>query len=89
VTRITSTLHKGFSTIVIISRSDLLRTRNVSDSVWRKSKQMFLFYDFFSRKSYRPLERVEIFGIGSQVTDENITGRMCFACWITRLGTRS
>ena len=42
---------------------------------------------FFPPKSYRSLDNVDIFDMGSQVADDSIIGRMCFACWIIRLGT--
>jgi len=56
--------------------------------VMEKTKINVLFsMIFFPPKSYRSLDNVDIFDMGSQVADDSIIGRMCFACWIIRLGT--
>jgi hypothetical protein len=48
MTRITSTLHVGLSSFVIISRSVVLRMRNVSDEVCGENRNThFMFSNFF------------------------------------------
>jgi hypothetical protein len=82
VTRITRTLHEDLSTIIVISRWILLRTRNVSDKIVEKIKTHILCSKTFSRKSCRLWDNVEKYGTARQATDGNITRRMRFACWI-------
>jgi len=66
---------------MIISRSVLLRMKNVSDKFCRGNGNTFLFNTFFSDnravyeimwKNMVPPDRLQI------------TSRMCFTCWITK-----
>jgi len=47
MTRITGTLHEDQNTFLIISRSFLLRIRNVSEKVVGKIKTRFTFNDLY------------------------------------------
>jgi hypothetical protein len=49
-----------------------------------KIKTYTLCSKFFSRKSCRLRDNVEKYGTARQATDDNITRRMRFACWITK-----
>jgi len=42
-----------------------------------------MFTNFFPRKSCSLSDNMEKYGTARQVTNDNITGRMRFACWIT------
>jgi hypothetical protein len=70
---------------MIISRSIRLGMRNVSDKVVEKIKtHICMFSKFFFRKLCRLWDNVESFCRVGQATYDNITWRMCFACWITK-----
>jgi hypothetical protein len=69
---------------MIISRSVLLRIRNVSDRVVEKIKTHILCSITYFRKSCRLWDNVEKYGTARQTTDDNIIRRMRFACWITK-----
>jgi hypothetical protein len=73
------TLHEDLCTFMIISRSILLRMRNVSDRSCTENQNS----DFF-RKSCRLWDNVEKYGTARQATDDNIIQRMRFTCWITK-----
>jgi len=69
---------------MIIPRSVLLRTRNVSDKMCSENQNThFVFRNFF-RKSCRLWGNVKKNGKTGQATDDNITRRMYFACWVTK-----
>jgi len=58
--KITGTLHEDQYTLLIISRSILLRMRHVSDKIVKKIKTHVLCsVTFFFRKSCRLLDNVE------------------------------
>jgi hypothetical protein len=58
---------------MIISRWILLIMRNVSDkSCWENQNTHFMFSKFFSRKSNRIWDNVEIYGGARQATDNSI-----------------
>jgi hypothetical protein len=74
---------KGYFTwrpkyIFIISRSFLLRTRNVSDKIVENIKTHILFWvTFFFRKSCRLWENVEKYCRAGQATDDNMANAHC------------
>jgi hypothetical protein len=85
LTRITGTLHEDLCAFVIISRSILLRSRNVPGRSCRENQNThFIFNNFFFRKSCRLWDNVEKYGTARQATDGNIITRMRIACWITK-----
>ena len=47
-------------------------------------KTHFMFNNFFPRKSCRLWDNVEKHGTARRATDDSITRRMRFACWITK-----
>jgi hypothetical protein len=64
-------------TFLTISRSVLLRMRNVSDKSCRENQNThFVFSKFFPRKSCRLWDNVEKYYRAGQVTDGNIKRRM-------------
>jgi hypothetical protein len=67
-----------------ISRSILLRMRNISDKFVEKIKTHFMFEDFFFRKSCHLWDYVQKYGRDRQTTDDNIMRRMRIACWKTK-----
>jgi hypothetical protein len=76
------TLHKYLWKFVIISRSILLKKRNVSDKNFRENQDThFIFRNFF-RKSCRLWNNLEKNGKAKQVTDSNMMKCMRFAYWI-------
>jgi len=57
--RITGTLHEDQYTFLIISRSVLLRMRDISGKICRGNQNThFMYYYFFFRKSYRLWDNV-------------------------------
>jgi hypothetical protein len=82
----TVTLREDMCTFMIISRSVLRRMRNVSDKSCRENQNTHFMFNnfFFFRKSCRLWDNVETYGKSGQVTDDNIIGRMRFACRITK-----
>ena len=70
------TLREDQYTFPIISRSVLLRMRNVSDKCCteNKKKSIFMFKNFFFRKSRLPWDNVEKYCTAGQDTDD-----MCIA----------
>jgi hypothetical protein len=73
-----------------IYRLSLLRMKNISDKSCRENQNKKFMFNNFSRKSFRLWDNVEKYGIVRQATDDNITRRMRFACWIsTAIDTRS
>jgi hypothetical protein len=63
---------------MIISRSILLRMRNVSDKSYRENQNAHFIFNNVLPKI------VENYGRTGQATDGNIILRMRFACWITK-----
>jgi hypothetical protein len=85
LSRITDTLHEVLCTFVIISRSVLLRMRNISDKSCRENQSThFMFSNLFFRKSCRLWDNVGKRCRARQARDENVIRRMRFACWITK-----
>jgi hypothetical protein len=74
-----------------ISRSLLLRIRNVSFKICRENENTyFMFNILFFRKSCRLQDNMGKYCTAGQVTDDRIIGRKRFACWIKRaIGTHS
>jgi hypothetical protein len=78
LTRITGTLRDDVCTFMIISCRILIRMRSMADKTSREN-QTHIF-----RKSCRLWDNVEKCGKAGQATDDNVTRRMRFACWITK-----
>ena len=63
---------------LIISRSVLLRMRNISDKRCRENqKTFFVFSTFFFRKSCRLLDDVEKYCIAGQTTNYRMAHTLC------------
>jgi hypothetical protein len=58
---------------------EMFRTKLV-----KKTKTHFMIDNFFFRKSCRLWDNVEKYGTDGQTTDDNVTRRMLFACWIPK-----
>ena len=69
---------------MIISRSVLLRMRNVLDKCSRENQTIFCVQYFFFRKPWLLWDNVEKYCSGGQATDDNIKRRMIIACWMTK-----
>ena len=79
------TLHEDQYTFFIISRSFLIRMRNVSDKRCTENQNThFRFRNAFSRKRCRLWDNVEKYCRAEQATDDNTIRRMCIACWISK-----
>jgi len=65
-------LHDAQYTFFIISRSVLLRMRNVSDKTRRENQNTRFMSNNLSQKSYRLWDNVEKYGRTRQATDENM-----------------
>jgi hypothetical protein len=63
--------------------------RNISDNSCRVNQNTHLCPIKLLRKSYRLGNNVEKYGIARQVTDDNTTECMPYACWIPKLQTYS
>ena len=85
-TRITGTLHEDMYTLMEISRSFLLRMRNVSEESCRKNQNTHFVFNifFFFRKSCRLRDNVGKYCRVGQATDGNIIRLMTFVCLITK-----
>ena len=75
VTRITDGLHEGLCTVMIESRSVLLRMRNVSNRSCRENPNTLFTIYFFFRKTCRLWDNVEKCSRAGQVTCNNIIRR--------------
>jgi hypothetical protein len=62
---------------------NLLRKIDVSEKIVEKIKTHILCLIFFLRKSCPLWDNVEKYGRARQATDDNITRRLRFACWVT------
>jgi hypothetical protein len=83
LTRRTGTYMKNQYTLLIVPRSVLQRTRNVTDKSCREDQNThFLFNNRFPRKSWSVWENVEKYWRAILATDNNIIRRMCNACCI-------
>ena len=83
---ITGTLHADRYTFMIISRSVLLRMRNVSDKSCTESQiTYFVFCNISSPKSCCLWDNVGKYGTAGQTTGDNVTRRMHIACWVTKV----
>jgi hypothetical protein len=84
------TLHKDLDTLMVKSRSIILRLRNISRRVSEKSKHtQFKFINISTpppphRKSYGLWNNMEKYGGSRDTTDDNMLWRMFFACWINK-----
>ena len=89
LTRIILTSHGDLCTFMIISRSVLLRMRNIPDKSCRKNMHAVFSY-FLSRNSRGSWCNVVKYGTARQAEEGNIIRRMRFGCWITKAtNTRS
>ena len=71
---------------MVISRSVLLRTKNVSDKSCRENQNPHFMFNnfFFFRKSCRLLNNVEKYGKAGQVTYDDMILGMRIACWMPK-----
>jgi len=69
---------------MVISRSVLLRLRNVSDKSCRENQNSHFVFNPPPRKSLRLRDNVVKYGTAGQTTDDNITQCMRFASYITK-----
>jgi hypothetical protein len=72
LTSITGTLHEGVNTIMIESRSVIIRMRNVSDKSCKDKTYISSSVAFFFRKACRLWDNVEKYGKAGQATDDNM-----------------
>ena len=76
--KIKNTSHEDQHTFLIISRSFLLRTRNVSDESCGETRNThFVFSNFLFRKSWRLWVNVEQCCRTAQATDDNMAHAHC------------
>jgi hypothetical protein len=73
VTRIKGTWHEAEYIFLIISRSILLRMRNVSDKHCRESQNTHFVFSNFFRKPCRLRDNVQKYCRAGQATDDNMT----------------
>jgi hypothetical protein len=77
MTSIMGTLHEEQYTFLIISRSDLLRMRTVSESTAEEIKTRISCSIIFFRKSYSLWDNVERYCTARQATDDNMAHERC------------
>jgi hypothetical protein len=82
MTRISGTLHENLYTFTIISRSFLIKIRNISDKSCIKHQNTHLTFNKFFPENHAVYESVKKYGRAIHVTD-NIIRRMRKTCWIT------
>jgi hypothetical protein len=70
---------------MVISRSILLRMRNVSEKSCRENQDTYYMFNNFFSKIVPFMNYVEKYGTARQATDDNIIRRMRFACWIPKI----
>ena len=76
------TLHAALYTLLIVSRSIFLRTRNVSDQSCRENQNThFILNNFLSRKPCSFWDNVEKCSRAGEATDDNIVRRFSIICW--------
>ena len=81
------TLHEDRFTFLIISRSVLVRMRNVSDKNFRVNQNthfMLIFFFFFLKINPFFSDNVEKYCRTRHAPDDNIIPRMRTACWIPK-----
>jgi hypothetical protein len=82
------TSHDALCTFMIISRSVLLRMRNVSGKSCRENQHTHLMLIFFSK--IVPFVRLcEQYGTARQFKDDNLIHKMRFACRIIKARTHT
>jgi hypothetical protein len=79
------TLHKNKSTFMVISRSVLLRMRNVSDKSCRENQNTHFVLNKIFQKIVPFMRYVGKFGTAGQVTYGNTIRRTRFVCWVTEV----
>ena len=84
----TVTVHEDLLTFMM-SRSFRLRMRNVSDKSCIRMKTYFVCSVTFFWTSYSLWVNVEKCCRAGESTDDNITRRMCIACWISKATTNT
>jgi hypothetical protein len=72
MTRITGIFHEDQYIFLILSRSLLLRMRNVSDKSCGENQNTYAIFIFFSRKSGCLWENVEKYSTARQATDDSM-----------------
>jgi hypothetical protein len=77
------TLYEDVCILVTITLNViLLRTRNISDKIWREIKNLIFRSINFFRKSWRLGDIVGKYGTARQDTDDNIILSMRIAHWV-------
>jgi hypothetical protein len=76
LTGISGTLHEDRYTFVIISRSILLRRRNISIRSFREKSNTYFIFNFLFRKSWCLWDNVENYIRGGRTTHVNIIRRL-------------
>jgi len=85
VTRITKTLHEDRHTFLSISRSLVLRMKNVSEMSFRKNQNTHFMFNKFSFENREVFwDNVEKCGTARQAMDGNIIRSMHIKCGITK-----
>jgi len=82
--RTTGTLHKDLYTLMIISRWILLRTINVSGKPCRENENIFFIQQLFRNPAIYEILWENAVMLERPTTDDDVTQRMRFACWITK-----
>jgi len=71
-TRITSTLHEDQCTFITVTRSMLLRVRNISDkSCTENQHKFYVQHFFFPEKTCLLWDSLEKYGTARQATDDD------------------
>jgi hypothetical protein len=73
----------------MISRSILLRMRDILDKFVQKIETHFMFNNIFFRILSLLCDNVEKYGIARQARGDNIIRRKRFACWKLKLQTHT
>ena len=81
LTRITGTLHEYQYIFVVVSRSILLRMRNISGKTCGRNSTHILRSLHFFLKLYCLWDNVERYGTARQATDGKGSRRVSFPCW--------
>jgi hypothetical protein len=83
--RITGTLHKDTCTLMIIPRWILLRMINVSCKTCAENQNIFYVQQLFRHPTIYGITWKNVVKLDRPAIDDNITQRMRFACWISKV----
>jgi hypothetical protein len=84
LTGTTCILREDVSTFMKISRWIIFRIRNILGKIVQKIRAHILCSLPFFQKSCQFWDNVEKYGGAREATDDNVTRRMRFGCWITK-----